>query len=103
MQNPLAYEYPAIRLPANRAGCETRSRGENCSREYKMKVPVLDLKSHHAPMLNEINGAIREVVESSAFAGGPFVERFEGDCAAYCNASHAAGRGSGTHALWIVR
>ncbi|HXM29234.1 MAG TPA: DegT/DnrJ/EryC1/StrS family aminotransferase [Chthoniobacterales bacterium] len=67
-----------------------------------MKVPFLDLKSHHAPMLDEINGAIREVVESSAFAGGPFVERFEEDFAAYCNASHAVGVGSGTDALWLV-
>jgi dTDP-4-amino-4,6-dideoxygalactose transaminase len=67
-----------------------------------MKVPFLDLKSHHAPMLNEINGAIREVVESSAFAGGPFVERFEDDFAAYCSSSYAIGVGSGTDALWLV-
>jgi dTDP-4-amino-4,6-dideoxygalactose transaminase len=67
-----------------------------------MKVPFLDLKSHHAPMLNEINGAIREVVESSAFAGGPFVERFEEDFATYCDASHAIGVGSGTDALWLA-
>jgi dTDP-4-amino-4,6-dideoxygalactose transaminase len=72
------------------------------SREYKMKVPFLDLKSHHAPMLNEINGAIRDVVENSAFAGGPFVERFEEDFAAYCNSSYAIGVGSGTDALWLV-
>jgi dTDP-4-amino-4,6-dideoxygalactose transaminase len=67
-----------------------------------MKVPFLDLKSHHAPMLKEINGAIRDVVENSAFAGGPFVERFEEDFAAYCNSSYAIGVGSGTDALWLV-
>jgi dTDP-4-amino-4,6-dideoxygalactose transaminase len=53
-------------------------------------------------MLNEINGAIRDVVENSAFAGGPFVERFEEDFAAYCNSSYAIGVGSGTDALWLV-
>ena len=67
-----------------------------------MQVPFLDLKSHHAPMLTEINGAIRDVIESNAFAGGPFVERFEEDFAAYCNSSYAIGLGSGTEALWLT-
>ncbi len=67
-----------------------------------MQVPFLDLKSHHAPMLTEINGAIRDVIESTAFAGGPFVERFEEDFAAYCNSSYAIGLGSGTEALWLT-
>ncbi len=68
----------------------------------QMQVPFLDLKSHHAPMLTEINGAIRDVIESNAFAGGPFVERFEEDFAAYCNSSYAIGLGSGTEALWLT-
>jgi len=53
-------------------------------------------------MLTEINGAIRDVIESNAFAGGPFVERFEEDFAAYCNSSYAIGLGSGTEALWLT-
>ena len=68
----------------------------------QMQVPFLDLKSHHAPMLTEINGAIRDVIESNAFAGGPFVDRFEEDFAAYCNSSYAIGLGSGTEALWLT-
>jgi dTDP-4-amino-4,6-dideoxygalactose transaminase len=67
-----------------------------------MQVPFLDLKSHHAPFLGEINSAIQEVIESSAFAGGPFVSRFEEDFAAYCNAPYAIGLGSGTDALWLA-
>jgi hypothetical protein len=43
----------------------------------QIKVPFLDLKSHHAPMLEEINGAIREVIDSAGFAGGPFVAEFD--------------------------
>jgi dTDP-4-amino-4,6-dideoxygalactose transaminase len=66
------------------------------------KVPFLDLKSHHAPMLDEINGAIREVIDSGAFAGGPFVTRFEEDFAVYCDCRHAIGVGSGTEALWLT-
>ena len=62
----------------------------------QIKVPFLDLKSHHAPMLDEINRAIQEVIECSAFAGGPFVADFERDFAAYCHVPYALGVGSGT-------
>jgi dTDP-4-amino-4,6-dideoxygalactose transaminase len=65
------------------------------------KVPFLDLKSHHAPMLDEINRAIHEVIECSAFAGGAFVADFEQDFAAYCHVPYALGVGSGTEALWL--
>jgi dTDP-4-amino-4,6-dideoxygalactose transaminase len=66
------------------------------------KVPFLDLRSHHVSLLEEINGAIREVIDSSAFAGGPFVARFEEDFAAYCESKYAIGVGSGTEALWLT-
>jgi dTDP-4-amino-4,6-dideoxygalactose transaminase len=68
----------------------------------QMKVPFLDLKSHHASMLGEINQAIQEVIETSAFAGGPFVAAFEEDFAAYCDSPYAVGVGSGTEALWLA-
>jgi dTDP-4-amino-4,6-dideoxygalactose transaminase len=67
-----------------------------------MKVPFLNLKAHHAPLLEKFNRAIREVIESSAFAGGPFVERFEGEFAAYCGSGYAIGVGNGTDALWLT-
>src|SRR6266404_4105855 len=68
----------------------------------QMKVPFLDLKAHHAPLIDEFDGAIREVIESSAFAGGPFVERFEEEFAAYCGSKYAIGVGNGTDALWLT-
>ena len=52
-------------------------------------------------MMSELNEAIQEVIESSAFAGGKFVEAFEEDFAVYCDAPHAIGVGSGTEALWL--
>src|SRR5947207_7928991 len=67
-----------------------------------MKVPFLDLKAHHVPLIEEFNGAIREVIESSAFAGGPFVQSFEEEFAAYCGSSYAVGVGNGTDALWLT-
>jgi dTDP-4-amino-4,6-dideoxygalactose transaminase len=71
-------------------------------KEAQMKVPFLDLKAHHASMIDKFDGAIREVIESSAFAGGPFVERFEEEFAAYCGANYAIGVGNGTDALWLT-
>jgi dTDP-4-amino-4,6-dideoxygalactose transaminase len=72
------------------------------SAKTQMKVPFLDLKAHHAPLIDKFDGAIREVIESSAFAGGPFVERFEEEFAAYCGSSYAIGVGNGTDALWLT-
>jgi len=67
-----------------------------------MKVPFLDLKAHHAPFIEKFDCAIREVIESSAFAGGPFVEKFEEEFAAFCGSSHAIAVGNGTDALWLA-
>lgn len=67
-----------------------------------MTVPFLDLKTQHLPLLAEFEAVFREVVESSAFAGGKFVERFEKEFAAFCEAAHAVGVGNGTDALWFA-
>jgi dTDP-4-amino-4,6-dideoxygalactose transaminase len=69
--------------------------------DQPMKVPFLDLRSQHAPLRAEIDRAIAEVIDESAFAGGPFVVRFEEDFATYCDCPHAVGVGSGTEALWF--
>src|SRR5436305_4421402 len=67
-----------------------------------MKVPFLDLKAHHAPFIEKFDLAIHEVIESSAFAGGPFVEKFEEEFAAFCGSSDAIAVGNGTDALWLA-
>src|SRR5687767_15319262 len=66
------------------------------------KVPFLDLRSHHEPHMPEFLSAIREVIESCAFAGGPYVSKFEEAFAAYCQTGHASGLGNGTDALWFA-
>jgi dTDP-4-amino-4,6-dideoxygalactose transaminase len=66
-----------------------------------IRVPFLDLGSHHAALRFELDRAIREVIDSGAFAGGPFVEKFEADFASYCESRYAIGVGSGTEALWL--
>jgi dTDP-4-amino-4,6-dideoxygalactose transaminase len=66
-----------------------------------MRVPFLNLQAHHEPLQAELQAAIQEVIDSGAFAGGPFVTKFEEDFAAYCQTRFAAGLGSGTEALWL--
>jgi dTDP-4-amino-4,6-dideoxygalactose transaminase len=66
------------------------------------KVPFLDLKAHHAPLRAEIDLAIGEVIDSGAFAGGPFVAQFENEFAPFCGSRHAIGVGNGTDALWLA-
>jgi dTDP-4-amino-4,6-dideoxygalactose transaminase len=67
-----------------------------------MKVPLLDLKAHHAPLREEFELAISQVLESGVFASGPAVARFEEAFAAFCNCEHAVGLGSGTEAVWLA-
>src|SRR5881394_2130588 len=66
-----------------------------------MQIPFLDLKIHHDSIREELETAIREVMDSNAFAGGPFVANFEKDFATYCGAADAIGVGNGTDALWL--
>ncbi|HRT07695.1 MAG TPA: DegT/DnrJ/EryC1/StrS family aminotransferase [Candidatus Paceibacterota bacterium] len=66
-----------------------------------MQVPFLDLRVQHEPIMPELLDAFRQVAEASAFAGGPFVSRFETEFAAYCGTQFAIGMGSGTDALWL--
>jgi dTDP-4-amino-4,6-dideoxygalactose transaminase len=66
-----------------------------------MQIPFLNLRKAHEPLRAEILAAIEEVIDSSAFAGGPFVAKFEEDFAAFCESTFAIGLGNGTDALWL--
>ena len=67
-----------------------------------MKVPFLDLKAQLAPIREEVKAAINEVIDNTAFAGGPFVDKFEKEFAAFCGTKYAVGVGNGTDALWLA-
>lgn len=67
-----------------------------------METPYLDLAAHHAPLRSDISRVIEEVIDAGAFAGGPFVSRFETAFASYCGVGHCVGVGSGTDALWLA-
>jgi dTDP-4-amino-4,6-dideoxygalactose transaminase len=67
-----------------------------------MIVPFLDLKAQYAKIKPEIQAALNDVLDNTAFAGGPFVAKFEKEYAAFCNCKHAIGVGNGTDALWLA-
>lgn len=67
-----------------------------------MKIPFLDLKAQYESIKEEIDLAIQNVLDTSAFTGGPFVQRFEEEWASFCGCEHAIGVGSGTDALWLA-
>lgn len=67
-----------------------------------MKIPLLDLKAQYESIKNEISDAIQQVLDSCAFAGGPFVQAFEKQFAEFCGCKHCIAVGSGTEALWLA-
>jgi dTDP-4-amino-4,6-dideoxygalactose transaminase len=64
-------------------------------------IPFLNLRAAHDPIRAELLQAIGEVIDSNAFAGGPFVAKFETEFATFCGASHCVASGNGTDALWL--
>lgn len=66
-----------------------------------MTVPFLNLRAAHDPLKAEIMAAIQQVIDSSAFAGGSFVAKFDEEFAAYCHTKFSIGLGHGTEALWL--
>ncbi len=66
------------------------------------KIPCLDLQGQHQQVKKEIFEAFEAVYAKTAFSGGPFVEDFEKDFAAYINVNHAIGVSNGTVALHMA-
>ena len=67
-----------------------------------MNIPLVDLRAQHDELRAEIDAAVRDIIDRSSFIGGPYVEAFERDFAAYCGVSHAIGCASGTDALKLA-
>lgn len=61
----------------------------------------LDLKAQYKSIKKEIDKALKKVVESSIFIGGPEVENFEKEIAKFCSTEYAVGVNSGTDALLL--
>lgn len=64
-----------------------------------MPIPITDLKIQYDSIKEEVDLAIRRVIESGRFIMGPEVEAFETELARYCGTKFAVGVASGTDAL----
>ncbi len=64
-----------------------------------MRVPFLDLRAAYRELQGEIDAAVTRALGSGRYIGGPEVERFESDYAAYCGAAHCVGVANGLDAL----
>lgn len=64
-----------------------------------MNVPLFDMAAELAPIRADIDAAIKRVIDSGVFIGGPEVTAFEAELAAAHETRHAVGVSSGTDAL----
>jgi dTDP-4-amino-4,6-dideoxygalactose transaminase len=65
-------------------------------------VPFADLHAQYLGIKPAVDAAIAEVIRSSAFIRGPFVERFESEFAAAFGAAHCVSCANGTDSLYIA-
>jgi dTDP-4-amino-4,6-dideoxygalactose transaminase len=65
-------------------------------------VPMLDLRRQYAAIKDDVAAAVERVMTSQHFIGGPEVDGFERESAAYLGAAASIGCASGTDALWLA-
>jgi dTDP-4-amino-4,6-dideoxygalactose transaminase len=64
-----------------------------------MKVPFLDLVTPHRELREELTNVFHQVMDTAGFIGGPMVQQFEEEFAAFCGTKYCVGLNSGTDAL----
>ncbi len=67
-----------------------------------MKIPFVDLKANYLSIKDEIDNAISNVVNRTAFIKGKELEQFEKNWAEMCGAGFCAGTSNGTASLELI-
>jgi dTDP-4-amino-4,6-dideoxygalactose transaminase len=67
-----------------------------------MKIQMVDTLSQYHHIQGEVDAAIMEVVKSGMYIGGPVVNRFKENLAAYLNAPYVIPCANGTDALQVA-
>jgi dTDP-4-amino-4,6-dideoxygalactose transaminase len=63
------------------------------------KIPFLDLVTPHQELEAELLVVVKKAFSNAGFIGGPMVEEFEKEFAAFCGTKYCVGVNSGTDAL----
>jgi dTDP-4-amino-4,6-dideoxygalactose transaminase len=63
------------------------------------KVPFLDLVTPHQELREELMAVFSSALDAGGFVGGPMVDAFEREFAAFCDTRYCVGVASGTDAL----
>ncbi len=66
------------------------------------KVPFVDLKAQYSGLRDEMNAAVLNVLETAYFVGGPVLEHFEQEFAAFVGAKYCVGVANGTDAITLA-
>ena len=66
------------------------------------RVPFVDLKSQYFSLREEIDAAVLHVLETAYFVGGPVLEKFEQEFAAFVGAKYCVGVANGTDAITLA-
>lgn len=67
-----------------------------------MRVPFLDLHASYREIQPELDAAALRVLGSGLYIGGPEVEAFEAEFAAYCEVAHCVAVANGLEALQLA-
>jgi dTDP-4-amino-4,6-dideoxygalactose transaminase len=65
-------------------------------------IPLVDLAAQHAAVAREVATGWRDVLDRSAFIGGPEVAAFEAEYATFTTSRHCIGVANGTDAIEIA-
>lgn len=65
-------------------------------------IPLVDLKAQYNRYREELDAAVKEVIEGTHFINGPYCKRFAKEFAAFCGGGEVALCGNGTDALYLT-
>jgi len=66
---------------------------------HTARIPLLDLVTPHQELESELLAVAKKAFATAGFIGGPMVDEFEREFAAFCNTKYCVGVNSGTDAL----
>lgn len=74
-----------------------------CFKKIPMKnIPMVDLKGQYQKIKSQVDKAVIDVIESTAFINGPQVKSFQANLEKYLNVKHVIPCANGTDALQIA-